>query len=101
MTEEQAPTLTPKPTHVPYDFVRDFDFYNIKGSQDDVQAAYAAVQQTNPDIFWTPRNGGHWVATRGEDIICMQRASTAFSNRNITLPPSPQGAPRQIPLEAS
>ena len=48
LTEEQAPTLAPKPTHVPYDFVRDFDFYNIKGSQDDVQAAYAAVQQTNP-----------------------------------------------------
>lgn len=92
-------TLAPKPDHVPEELVRDFDFYNIPGSADDIQAAYHRVQQENPDIFWTPRNGGHWVATRAEDIVVMQKDYARFSYRFITLPPMPEGTPPQIPLE--
>ena len=88
-----------RPDHVPAELVRDFDLYDIPGSADDVQAAYAAIQRSSPDIFWTPRNGGHWVATRGEDIIAMQRDYQHFSHRHIVLPPMPEGTPRQIPLE--
>ncbi len=88
-----------RPDHVPQNLVVDFDFLNLPGSDKDVQAAYAAFQQSSPDIFWTPRNGGHWVATRAEDIIAMQRDTDTFSNRSVTLPPMPEGAPRQIPLE--
>lgn len=88
-----------RPGHVPADLVRDFDFYDVPGSAEDVQAAYGAIQRDCPDIFWTPRNGGHWVATRGEDIIAMQRDYQRFSHRRIVLPPMPEGTPRQIPLE--
>ena len=91
--------LAPRPDHVPADRVRDFDLYNIPGAAEDIQAAYAAVQQSSPDIFWTPHNGGHWVATRGEDIIAMQRDPRRFSHQEIVLPPMPEGTPRQIPLE--
>lgn len=87
------------PAHVPAELVRDFDFYDVPGSAEDIQAAYAAIQQANPDIFWTPHNGGHWVATRAEDILVMQRDHQHFSHRQITLPPMPEGTPRQIPLE--
>lgn len=90
---------TPRPDDVPADLVRDFDFYDVPGADEDVQAAYRAMQQASPDIFWTPRNGGHWVATRGEDIIAMQRDYSRFSHKHIVLPPMPEGAPRQIPLE--
>ena len=88
-----------RPAHVPAELVHDFNFYDVPGSAEDVQAAYAAVQQSCPDIFWTPHNGGHWVATRGEDIIAMQRDFNHFSHRHIVLPPMPEGTPRQIPLE--
>lgn len=88
-----------RPAHVPAGLIRDFDFYDVPGAGEDVQAAYAAVQQSCPDIFWTPRNGGHWVATRGEDIIAMQRDYQHFSHQHIVLPPMPEGTPRQIPLE--
>lgn len=88
-----------KPAHVPADLVRDFDLYAVPGSDEDVQAAYAAIQQANPDIFWTPHNGGHWVATRGDDIVTMQRDYNRFSHERIVLPPMPEGTPRQIPLE--
>nr|WP_047166168.1 cytochrome P450 [Sphingomonas sp. Y57] len=90
--------LAPRPEHVPADLVRDFDLYDIPGAAEDIQAAYRAIQQASPDIFWTPHNGGHWVATRGEDIVEMQRDYNRFSHQHIVLPPMPD-APRQIPLE--
>jgi cytochrome P450 len=88
-----------RPDHVPAELVRDFNFYDVPGAAEDVQAAYGRVQQSCPDIFWTPHNGGHWVATRGEDIIAMQRDYQRFSHKHIVLPPMPEGTPRQIPLE--
>lgn len=88
-----------KPEHVPSDLVRDFDFYAIPGSDKDIQAAFRDVQANNPDIFWTPHNGGHWVATRAEDIVVMQKDYARFSHRNVTLPPMPDHVPPQIPLE--
>lgn len=94
-----AAVLAPKPDHVPQNRVWNFNLYAVPGSEKDVQAAYAAVQRGAPDIFWTPFNGGHWVATRGEDIVAMQRDYKHFSHRNIVLPPTPPEAPRQIPLE--
>jgi cytochrome P450 len=94
-----ASMLATRPDHIPADLVRDFNFYDIPGAAQDVQAAYAAIQQANPDIFWTPHNGGHWVATRAEDILAMQRDYQHFSHRHIVLPPMPEGTPRQIPLE--
>ncbi|MFV0645913.1 MAG: cytochrome P450 [Sphingomonadaceae bacterium] len=88
-----------RPEHVPQDLVVDFDFLNLSGSEDDIQEAYQRFQQNYPDIFWTPHNGGHWVATRAEDIIHMQRTTDIFSNRMVTLPPYPDGTPPQLPLE--
>jgi len=91
--------LAPRPDHVPPALVRDFNFYDVPGADEDVQAAYAAVQQSSPDIFWTPHNGGHWVATRADDIWEMQRNHRQFSHKHIVLPPMPPETPRQIPLE--
>ena len=88
-----------KPDHVPAELVYDFNLYDLPGSAEDVQAAYARFQRDAPDIFWTPHNGGHWVATRAEDILAMQRDNRHFSHRHIVLPPMPSGTPRQIPLE--
>ena len=94
-----APTaLAPKPAHVPDDLVVDFDIYHLPGGSEDPQLAYRAFQQTKPDIFWTPRNGGHWVATRAEDIEVMQRDYERFSHKHITIPPM-VGYARQVPLE--
>ena len=88
-----------RPAHIPADLVRDFNLYDIPGASEDVQVAYARIQGENPDIFWTPHNGGHWVATRGEDIVAMQRDYHRFSHKHIVLPPMPEGTQRQIPLE--
>jgi cytochrome P450 len=89
----------PKPDHVPAELVRDFDIFDVPGSQTDIQLALRAVQQSCPDIFWTPRNGGHWVATRAKDIEVMQRDHGRFSNNRYLVPKKPPGVQRELPLE--
>jgi cytochrome P450 len=86
----------PVPPHVPANLVVDFDFYNIPGSDDDVQLAWRKLHDTAPDIFWTPRNGGHWVATRAAAIKEIQLDHTRFSHRQFTLPVDPN--PNFVPL---
>ena len=90
---------TARPANVPADRVVNFDIYDVPGSADDVHLAYRYFQQNHADIFWTPHNGGHWVATRAEDIEWMIKDHTRFSMQRITLPPMPPESPRQIPLE--
>ena len=80
------PGLTARPAHVPAGLVMDFDLFDIPGGEDDVQLAMRAFQQNGPDIFWTPRNGGHWVVTRAEDIAIVQRDWERFSNQCYMIP---------------
>jgi hypothetical protein len=61
------------PEHVPADLVvDDFDLYNLPLTNEaDPQTAYIAFRDRG-EIFWSPRNGGHWVLTRAEDIKAIQ-----------------------------
>ncbi len=88
-----------RPDHVPAELVVDFDFADMEGGEGDLHAGYVKARDSAPDIFWTPRNGGHWVATRAEDIIAMLRDTDHFSNRHITLPPLPEAYPPMLPTE--
>ena len=80
----------PRPAHVPAELEYDFDFLAPPGALDDVQLAWKRLHQVAPDIFWTPRNGGHWVATRGEDIREIKTNYRRFSQRVMTIPASLQ-----------
>ncbi|UXJ50145.1 cytochrome P450 [Pseudomonas citronellolis] len=55
------------PSHVPQHLVVDFDYFNFAEGSDDLHLAWKKLHD-GPDIFWTPRNGGHWVVTRADDI---------------------------------
>lgn len=91
--------LAPRPEHVPENIVVDFDIYTLATKGNDLHSTLSKVQQASPDIFWTPRNGGHWVVTRADDIEVIQRDYGRFSNRRITVPPAPPEVPLAIPLE--
>jgi cytochrome P450 len=93
------PGLTARPDHVPPELVMDFDLFDIPGGEDDVQLAMRAFQQDGPDIFWTPRNGGHWVVTRAEDIAVVQRDWERFSNQCYMIPKKPAGGFKEPPLD--
>jgi cytochrome P450 len=77
----------PRPDHVSADLVVDFDYLNPAGIEcGDVYAVFKQLQQQVPDIFWTPRNGGHWVVTRAEDIRWVQENYQIFSHEVFNIP---------------
>jgi cytochrome P450 len=75
------------PSHVPAELVVDFDLYQVPGVEDDYQLALKRLHdEGKPDIFWTPRNGGHWVVTRGEDMYGFFADHQHFSSHSLTVP---------------
>ena len=74
------------PEHVPSDRVVDFDFYKMDFGSGDVQEAWKRLQDSSPDIFWTPHNGGHWVGVRGDIIKEVEIDYEHFSHRQFTIP---------------
>lgn len=80
-------TTSAIPPHVPPELVFDFDLYNVPGVEQDYQLALKRLHdEGRPDIFWTPRNGGHWVVTRGEDMYGFFADHEHFSSRTLTVP---------------
>lgn len=92
-------TLAARPDHVKPELVREFDFYHPSGIEHTaVHLAWNALH-AEPDIFWTPYYGGHWVLTRGEDIKLVQGDTDRFSNAVVSLPREEGRTIRMAPLE--
>ena len=51
----------PRPAHVPEAAVYDFDMFMDPGLMADPHVRILELVRTAPAVFWTPRNGGHWV----------------------------------------
>jgi cytochrome P450 len=93
-----AATLAAIPAHVPESLVVDFDYQRPPGHEEDVHFAWSRLH-AGPDIVWTPYYGGHWIATRADDIDVMQVDHERFSYRRITIPPQQERTARLNPLE--
>jgi cytochrome P450 len=94
--------LAERPAHVPEALVRDFDVYGFQPEGPEYQLHLRDALQTEgmPDVFWTPRNGGHWVAARGKYVEHLLKDDEHFSSRQIVmidaLNPNPPFAPLMI-----
>lgn len=84
------------PAHVRPELVVDFDYFKIEAVDGDIHQGWYQALRKGPEIFYTPRNGGHWVATRGEDIELMYRDHQRFSSIEATIPK--EGKPIRLPL---
>lgn len=79
-------TLALIPPHIDPALVVDFDYIQPEGlDEGDVFSAFARLH-AGPDIVWTPHYGGHWIATRGEDIQWIQERHELFSNAEKNVP---------------
>lgn len=75
------------PDHVPAGRVVDFDIYNPVGIEEGFQESWTFFQRPEiPEIVWSPYNGGHWIATRGETIRHIFRDPAHFSNEVNLVP---------------
>ncbi len=81
---ERASTV---PDHVPAHLVRDFSSY-FAGTCQEITDHWTDLHKADvPEIFWTPSFGGHWVATRAEDIDAIYRNFDDFTSKfGISLP---------------
>ena len=86
MAEETMETI--RPDHVPADRVYDYDLYEAPReiSSDYQIDIVRRIHREAPDIFWTPRNGGHWVVTRAREIDMCQRDGDLFSMQDVVVP---------------
>jgi cytochrome P450 len=91
--------LSPVPAHVPARLVFDFDVYNAAGPDEDFHLALKRLHEPDvPEVFWTPRQGGHWVLTRGEDIHKAFADVEHFSNHALTVPRATQPPVPMYPI---
>jgi cytochrome P450 len=69
------------------DLVVDWDIYTEPKLREDVHLGWRSLHDTAPDIFWTPRNGGHWVVMRYDDQVKVLTDPEHFSSRELHIPP--------------
>ena len=75
------------PTHVPAGCVVDIDVYHMPGADRDFLSPWKQLQDSSAGgIFWTPRNGGHWIVTRGREIARIYADHENFSSRIVMVP---------------
>lgn len=75
----------------------DWDIYTEPKLLEDIHLGWHSLHDTAPDIFWTPRNGGHWVVMRFDDQVQVLKDAEHFSSRELHIPPLFNGSV-MIPL---
>ncbi len=73
----------PKPAHVGDRFVYDFDTFHDPAYLDDPHARIAEIIGEAPSVFWTPRNGGHWMIIGHEAVFKASRDVEGFSSEFV------------------
>jgi cytochrome P450 len=79
----QPANQPPTPTIAP-ELLIDFDFFAVRAIDGDFHRGWKQLH-SGPDIFYTPRNGGHWVYTRAEDIAAAWHQPTRYSNSGVAM----------------
>ncbi|RZI57221.1 MAG: cytochrome P450 [Zymomonas sp.] len=97
MQPTPSPNVSNLPDNVDPSQVFDFDIYHDEGLLEDLHLGYRALQLKAPEIFWTPRNGGHWMVTRNELVQRILKDPANFSNAEIEIPKT-QSPHKQIPI---
>lgn len=95
-----APLSVARPAHVPDAAVYDFDLHTdaelLRNPHDRVRD----LLREAPPVFWTPRNGGHWMAMGHDEVYALSRDTENFTN--VLMPPAlgeqlAQALPPEIP----
>ncbi|EKU74407.1 MULTISPECIES: cytochrome P450 [Sphingobium] len=98
----------PQPAHVPDALVYDFDVHADPGLLADPHARILDLLKTAPPVFWTPRNGGGWVALTHAANYEASRDTETYSSEFVpadkmkallaSLPPGAPHIPQPIPI---
>lgn len=70
----------PRPDHIPASAVYDFDMFMDPFLLRDPHERVREMVRVAPPVFWTPRNGGHWVVTGFKENYEASRDTESFSS---------------------
>ncbi len=82
-----AATLSPavpRPAHVPEAAVYDFDMFMDPAFLADPHDRILDLVRTAPPVFWTPRNGGHWMLLSHAANFKASRDTLSFTSQFVT-----------------
>jgi cytochrome P450 len=85
-----------RPAHVPPDAVFDFDYHRDPGLFEDPHERILKLVDDAPPLFWTPHNGGHWMALGYEVVYRVMREHETFSSS--LMPPAVRAAMAEFKL---
>jgi len=107
-SEATLSPVVPKPPHVDDALVYDFDMFADPALIADPRNRLLDLLENAPPIFWTPRNGGHWVLLSYEANFNAARDTDTFSSEMwprtliaefmASLPPGTPRIPQSIPV---
>ncbi len=63
-----------------------FDYVSDDTFSKSVHDGYWTLKQSAPPLFWTPANGGHWVANSGDAVNEILLNPDGFTSRFVTIP---------------
>lgn len=72
-----------RPDHVPESLVYDFDMFMDPGYRADPHGRILQMVEDAPPVFWTPRNGGHWILIGHNANFEAARDTEAFSSEML------------------
>lgn len=83
---QSSSAIAAAPAHLAKAHIVDFDYLHPAGMEGgDVYTALKPLHAL-PDILWTPRNGGHWIVTRSEDVRWVRERHEIFSHEEFGIP---------------
>jgi cytochrome P450 len=98
----------PKPAHIPNAAVYDFDMFRDPAYVADPHQRILDLVRNAPPVFWTPRNGGHWMLLSHAANFNASRDVEAFSSEFVpqsqikvmmaALPPGTPHIPQPYPI---
>lgn len=72
-----------RPKHISESLLVDFDMFNDSAYKADPHTRIMQLLAEAPPVFWTPHNGGHWVALAHQAVFDAARDPAAFSSELI------------------
>src|ERR1700744_5138905 len=74
----------PRPAHIPDPAVYDFDMFRDPSFLPDPNHGGLQLVTRAPPVFWTPRNGGHWMFLSHAANFKASRDTESFTSQFVT-----------------
>ncbi|MDG2002302.1 MAG: cytochrome P450 [Novosphingobium sp.] len=86
-----------RPSHVPEEAVHEFDYFRDEGLFTDPHQRILDLVDAAPPLFWTPHNGGHWMAVGYNEAFHILREPETFSSALMSAEAAQQAGPTRLP----